>query len=153
VTFCQASSQEFSSPSKGFILVLLDVEEHRVFPQERRVSSSDFRPEESWDSRGFHSARKKQRRKGLKSKRKVGNLVLGEEIGINKVAQMSNHTLVGRASGKFFTLKTIITWTQSVWEEHLGYAPEVIELSRNWFAFNFLQREHAKWVLGNHPSC
>jgi hypothetical protein len=51
-----------------------------------------------------------------------------------------------------FSLKTIIAWTQSVWEEHLGYAPEVIELSRNWFAFNFLQPEHAKWVLGKNWS-
>jgi hypothetical protein len=43
------------------------------------------RPEDSWDSRGIHSTRPKQRRKGLKSKGKVGNLVLGEEIGMNKV--------------------------------------------------------------------
>jgi hypothetical protein len=52
----------------------------------------------------------------------------------------------------FFSLKTIISWTKSVWEEHLGYAPEVIELSRNWFAFLFLQPEHAKWVLSKNWS-
>jgi hypothetical protein len=78
--------------------------------------------------------------------------VLGEEIGMNKVVHLSNHTLVRRASGRPFALKTIVDWTQSVWEEHLGYAPEVIELRKNWFAFNFLQPKHAKWVLGKNWS-
>jgi hypothetical protein len=35
--FCQAVSQEFPSPSKGFISAHLDVEEQRGFTQERRV--------------------------------------------------------------------------------------------------------------------
>jgi hypothetical protein len=130
----------------------LEVEEQRGFSYDIRVLSSVFRPEDSWDTRVFHSARQKQRRKGLKSKGKVGKLFLGKEIGMNKVVQLSNQTLVERVSSRFFSLKTIIAWTQSVWEEHLGYALEVIELSRNWFALNFLQPEHAKWVLGKNWS-
>jgi hypothetical protein len=81
---------------------------------------------------------KKQRRKGLKSKGKVVNLVLGEEIGMNRVVQLSNQTLVGRGSDRSFALNTIIDWTHSIWEEHLGFSLEVIELSRYWFSFNFL---------------
>jgi hypothetical protein len=42
----------------------------------------------------------------------------------------------------------MIDWVHFSWKEHLGYVPEIIELTRNWFAFNFLQSEHAKWVLG-----
>jgi hypothetical protein len=82
----------------------------------------------------------------------VGNLVLGEEVGMNLVIQLENQTLVGRASDKSFALKTIIEWAHSAWKEHLGYVPEIIELNRNWFAFNFLQPDHAKWVLGKNWS-
>ena len=71
---------------------------------------------------------------------------------MNKVVQLSNQTLVGRASDRSFALKTIVEWTHLVWEEHLGYAPYVIKLSRNWFAFNFLQPKHAKWALGKNWS-
>jgi hypothetical protein len=67
---------------------------------------------------------------------------------MNNVVQMANQTLVGRASGRFFSLKTIVSWTESVWKEDLGYAPEVIELSRNWFAFQFNQPEDANGCWG-----
>jgi hypothetical protein len=143
--------------SKGFISTLLDVEEKRGFVQDRGVFSPftqrySVSLEGSWEQRGKTSAGQKQKRKGLKSKGKVGNLVLGEEVGMNLVVQLTNQTLVGRASDRSFALKTIIEWAHSVWKEHLGYVPEIIELNRNWFAFNFLQPEHAKWVLGKNWS-
>ena len=67
---------------------------------------------------------------------------------MNLVIQLENQTLVGRASGRSFALKIIIEWAHSAWKEHPGYVPEIIELNRNWFSFNFLQPDHAKWVMG-----
>jgi hypothetical protein len=101
---------------------------------------------------GVSQCPKKEEKERTQIKRESWQPGAWEEIGMNKVVQLSNQTLVGRASGNFFSLKTIISWTQSVWEEHLGYALEVIELRRNWFSFNFLQPEHAKWVLGKNWS-
>jgi hypothetical protein len=82
----------------------------------------------------------------------VGNPVLGEEVGMNLVIQLENHTLVERASDRSFAHKTIMEWAHSAWKEHLGYVLEFNELNRNRFAFNFLQPDHAKWVLGKNWS-
>jgi len=71
---------------------------------------------------------------------------------MNMVVQLTNQTLFRRASGRSFALKTIIQWAHSVREEHLGYVPNIIELNRNWFVFNFLQPKHAKWALGKNWS-
>jgi hypothetical protein len=46
------------------------------------------------------------KRKSLKSKGNLGSLVLGEDVGFNQVIRMENQTLVGRASGRNFSLKT-----------------------------------------------
>jgi hypothetical protein len=75
-------------------------------------------------------------------------LVLGEEVDLSQVVHMENQTLVGRASGRTFALKTMVDWMHNAWKEHLGYVPEIVELNRNWFAFTFLQPEHSKWALG-----
>jgi hypothetical protein len=144
-----------STTTKGFISALLDVEEQRGFVHTKETGGFTQTPQRTtaydggfWDQRRRNYVGQRQKRKGLKTKGKVGNLVLGEDVGMNHVIQMENQTLVGRESGRTFALKSIIDWAHSAWKEHLGYAPEIIELNRNWFAFNFLQPDHAKWVLG-----
>jgi hypothetical protein len=140
------------TPPQGFISAHLDVEEQRGFTLNRRTFSSEHFSEVLWDDRGFYRGRHKRKRKGPSSKGKVGNLLLGREVGMNNVVQMVNQTLVGRASGRFFAHKTIVSWAESAWKEDLGYTPEVIELSRNWFAFKFNRSEDTNWVLGRNWS-
>jgi hypothetical protein len=48
------------------------------------------------------------KQKILKSKGNIGNLVLVEEVDLSQVVHMANQTLVGRASGRTFALKTLI---------------------------------------------
>lgn len=63
---------------------------------------------------------------------------------------MTNMTLVGRAMGRNFSLKTVVLWAKENWREALGYVSEVVTLTRGWFAFNFLQADHAQWVLNQN---
>jgi hypothetical protein len=48
------------------------------------------------------------KRKNLKSKGRIGNLALGEEVEISQVTHMENQTLVGCVSGRTFAVKTIL---------------------------------------------
>jgi len=69
--------------------------------------------------------------KSLKTKGNLGSLVLGEDVRLIQVIQMKNQTLIGRESGRTFSLKTMIDWKHFAWKEHLGYALYIIELNRN----------------------
>jgi hypothetical protein len=141
--------------TKGFISAFLDIEEHRGFDRSKEIGGTAQIAQRTTayvkgfcDQRRRTSEGQRQKRKILKTKGNLGSLVLGEDVGLSQVIQMENQTLVGRASGRTFSLKTMIDWVHFAWKEHLGYVPEIIELNRNWFAFNFLQPDHAKWVLG-----
>jgi len=66
---------------------------------------------------------------------------------MNNVVQMTNQTLVGRDSSRFFAHKTIFSRAESAWKEDLGYSLEVIELSRNSFAFKFNRSKDTNQVM------
>lgn len=73
----------------------------------------------------------------MKIKQVVYNYDLGEDVG---VLHMAEHTLVGRAMGHRFALKTVVECTEAHWKEHLGYVPVVDLLTRGWMAFHFRAR-------------
>jgi len=99
---------------------------------------------------------RKQKKRCIKSKGKLSNLVLGEEVEIQHVIQMSKQTLVGRVNGRTFAVDTVYNWMKEEWG-FLGYIPEVIELNRKWFAFTFQSEEQTQsilrgvWSIQNSP--
>jgi len=99
---------------------------------------------------------RKHKKRCIKSKGKLSNLVLGEEVEIQHVIQMSKQTLVGRVNGRVFAIGTVYNWMKEEWG-FLGYVPEVIELNRKWFAFTFQTKEQAQsilrrvWSIQNSP--
>jgi len=99
---------------------------------------------------------RKHKKRCIKSKGKLSNLVLGEEVEIHHVIQMSKQTLVGRVNGRAFAIGTVYNWMKEEWG-FLGYIPEVIELNRKWFAFTFQTEEQAQsilrrvWSIQNSP--
>lgn len=90
--------------------------------------------------------RPRNRKNCLKSKGKLSNLALGEDVEIQEVIQMSKTTLVGRVNGRYFAIGTISKWMEEVWS-FLGYVPEVHELNRRWYAFLFRSEEQAQIIL------
>jgi len=89
---------------------------------------------------------KKSKKKCIKNKGLIRNMALGEDVEIQEVVQMSKITLVGRVNGRSFALGTILKWVEEAWG-FLGFLPEVVELSRKWYAFTFHSENHAQQVL------
>lgn len=56
---------------------------------------------------------------------------------------MSSQKLVGKSYGRSFSLRLVVFWAEESSKAHIGYVPKVMDLTRNWFAFNFLQENHA----------
>jgi len=54
--------------------------------------------------------------------------------------------------GQHFAHKTVIEWADLNWREEVGYVPEVVTLTRGWFAFKFLIEDHLRWVLNKNWS-
>lgn len=92
------------------------------------------------------SKQRRRKKKWIKIKNAEYNYVLGEDIEWEQVSVMVDRTLVGRAVGKHFALKTIVSWADAHWKSGFGYVPEVVSLSKGWFAFHFLRSEHLQWV-------
>ena len=53
---------------------------------------------------------------------------MGEDIGWEQVSLMASRTLVGRAVGRLFALKTVFAWAEVHWKVVFGYVPEVVSL-------------------------
>jgi len=113
--------------------------------QEDRGRSEPHSPHDLDASEPSKGSRK-QKRKCLKSKGKLSNLVLGEDVEFQEVIKMSKLTLVGRVNGRAFAIGTITKWMEEEWG-FLGYVPDVAELNRRWFAFTFRTEEQARLIL------
>ena len=84
----------------------------------------------------------KRKKNWIKANRAEFNYVLGEDIRWEQVSQLASRTLVGRAMGRHFVLKTVVAWAEENWKEDLGYVLEVVLLTKGWFDFNFLLPKH-----------
>ena len=54
---------------------------------------------------------------------------------------------MGHALGRTFIQKTVVKWVEANWHDFLGTVPVVVELSRGWFSFNFLETGLIQKVL------
>jgi hypothetical protein len=87
---------------------------------------------------------KKKKNNCVKSKGRVVNLILGEDIEMNKVVDMENKAIIGRVRGRRFELKTLTEWATESWANRLGYTSNMLSLERGWFAFNMRSLEDAQ---------
>lgn len=132
----------------GSLFGFIGVSEQRGCPSPRAAEGKS--PEKCVEAEGRvppASVGKRSRRNCVKSKKVAYNYVLGEDIGWERVLQMADHTLVGRAMGRHFALKMVVEWARENWKEHVGYVPEVVMLTRGWCTFHFLKPEHGEWVM------
>lgn len=88
-----------------------------------------------------------KKRRWIKSKGKGLTYTLGSDVDMNQVIRMSAQTLVIKAYGRYFSLRTVVNWVELNWKSHMAYAPKVVAMVRNWFVFHFHQDSHAKWAL------
>lgn len=49
----------------------------------------------------------------MKIKQVVYNYSLGEDVGWDRVLHMAENTLVGKAMGRRFALKTVVEWAEA----------------------------------------
>lgn len=89
----------------------------------------------------------RRKKNWIKSKKAGFSYVFGLDIDWEEVLEMSKQTLVGKAMGRHFVIKTLIDWVELNWKEHLGYVPEIVTLKGGWFAFNFRSEDHFLWVM------
>jgi len=111
---------------------------------------SPVRTEEVGSASVEKSASSRRKKNWIKKKQAGACYVFGLDVGWEEVLEMSKMTLVGKAMGRRFVIKTVIAWVVSNWQSHLGYAPEVVTLKGGWFGFNFKADDHAKWVLNRN---
>jgi hypothetical protein len=83
----------------------------------------------------------------LNPKRNQSRLVLGEDVEMAHVMDLSALEVVENARGRIFSAKTLKEWEAMSWEETLGYVLVVKVMARGWFVFKFLKEEDANWVL------
>ena len=76
----------------------------------------------------------------------VWNYAVGEDLAWDSVLKMAQCTLVGRAVGRNFAQKFLQEWAAASWGNQLGYAPEVRELNRGWFAVNLEEEADLRWI-------
>ena len=121
---------------QGFVAGRIRVREQRGCPSPTAAGKA---PEDLSSSEGKipnQGSEKRNRKNWVKVKKVVNNYGLGEDVGWDRVLHMAEHTLVGRAMGRRFALKTVVEWAEAHWKEHLGYVPVVDLLTKGWMAFH-----------------
>jgi len=131
---------------RGYIAGHIGEQEHRGCLSGSDISRREPRPLEAEGTSGLPSGSSRKRR-WIKSKGKGKTYTLGSDVEMVEVLRMSAQTLVGKAYGRSFAIRTVVSWVDVNWKSHLGYAPKVVALARNWFAFHFQEDCHAKWAL------
>jgi hypothetical protein len=129
----------------------LGLEEQRgcVIPSLDKGKGSGLSSESEVKDQG-RGMSKRSRKNWMKAKKAGFNYVVGEDVSWDNVLRMSTRTLVGRAMGRNFAIKTVIDWAYLNWRESLGYVLEVVTLTWGWFAFKFLKEEQLLWVLNRN---
>ena len=68
-------------------------------------------------------------------------LVVGEDIAINQILDLSRHTLVRKFTGRRVRMDCLLRWIEENWGLELGYIPIVHLLARGWLGFVFRKEE------------
>jgi hypothetical protein len=75
------------------------------------------------------------------------NLVLGEDITIVKASEMAEKTLVRKAYGRHFSLKTLQSWVVVSWVSSYSSLPQISCLSKGWFMIKSVEVSQANKAL------
>jgi hypothetical protein len=68
-------------------------------------------------------------------KKIVHKMVLGSDVGLPESCNLALCGLVGRLSYNYLCKVSILDWVELSWKPLLGYAPEVIFLTKGWMGF------------------
>jgi len=81
-------------------------------------------------------------------------MVLEFDIGLEETYRMALCGLVGRVSYNYLSKVPILVWVEQHWAPILGYAPEILYLTKGWLGFIFKDPEdltlllETRWVIG-----
>jgi hypothetical protein len=81
-------------------------------------------------------------------------MVLGSDIGLEETVRMALCGLVGRVSYSYLCKVSIPLWVEQNWVPLIGYAPEILYLTKGWLGFICKAPEDLsillenRWVLG-----
>ena len=86
--------------------------------------------------------------KAVKDRKRRDKLVLGVDVSMDEVGDMSMTAVVGHVRGKRFGSGFLRRWAVEQWTHLLDTAPEVWVLSKGWFSFILHSKGEADAVLG-----
>jgi hypothetical protein len=72
--------------------------------------------------------------------------IIGEDISIDEIPQITGKLLVGKFNGKAQGEKALSGWLDHQWKPLLGYSPGVHFLTRGWISFLFWSDEDCELV-------
>jgi hypothetical protein len=86
-------------------------------------------------------------------KKIVHKMALGSDVGLPESCNLALCGLVGRLSYNYLCKVSILDWVDLSWKPLLGYAPEVIFLTKGWMGFLCKSPENVnvllshKWII------
>jgi hypothetical protein len=81
-------------------------------------------------------------------------MVLGSDVGLEETCRMALCGLIGRLSYNYLSKEPVSVWIDKHWVPLLGYAPEILYLTKGWLGFICKTPEDAtllldsRWVFG-----
>jgi hypothetical protein len=94
------------------------------------------------------------RRKVWKLNKRNRRMVLGTDVGLDETCRLSLCGLVGRLSYSYLVDSPMSDWIKNNWVPFLGYAPELLCLTKGWMGFICKTSKDANillktfWVIG-----
>jgi hypothetical protein len=94
------------------------------------------------------------RKRVWKENKRVRRMVLGSDVGLEETCRLALCGLVGRLSYSYLANSHVSDWIVKTWVPILGYAPEILYLTKGWMGFICKTPEDASlllskfWVLG-----
>jgi len=73
-------------------------------------------------------------------------MVVGDDIPLSEVPQLTGKTLVGRNNGKSLEEKTLTGWMNNLLKPLIGYFLKFHLPSRNWISFIFLLADECEEI-------
>ena len=96
-----------------------------------RVTCFPFSQRKVGNTFGTHGGRCRQ----CKDNKVIKRMVPGLDISLEETCRMALCGLVGRVSYNYLSKVPISVWVEQHWAPILGYAPEILYLSKGWLGF------------------
>jgi hypothetical protein len=75
-------------------------------------------------------------KKCIRCRKDKVKLVLGLDVGMDRVEGLMNHALVGRFIGKLVKGDSLKLWLEASWHKIMGYTPSITSWSKGGYALN-----------------